>query len=258
MSNFRALLRLFLFFGSTAFYYFVILIGLFLSIFGVDKKGWSAMARSKWGQSIASIIGMKIVVKGNPPNPPFFLVANHLSYIDIFVLFANSRGTFIAKSDIKEWPIAGFVLGTSGLIFVDRDRKTDVSRVNKEISEHLTEAQGIFLFPESTTSGGEGLLPFKSSLFQFPAQEAIEVTSAAISYTCNDESVDVSTEICWWTDISFPNHFWNVLKIKEFEVTITFSDKKLVHSNRKFLATETQAIVEEIFEPIKQPHIHAE
>lgn len=258
MSHLRAAIRLILFLVITLFYYCVILFGVILSIFGADRKAWASYARFKWGALTAKIIGMKIKVSGTPPSPPFFLVCNHLSYADIWVLFANSKGTFIAKSDIKDWPIAGFVLGTSGLIFVDRGRRSDVSRVNKEISEHLTETQGIFLFPESTTSGGEGLLPFKSSLFQYPASEGIEVSSAAITYSCDDPSIDVSTDICWWTDIPFPKHFWNLFRIKSFEATITFSDQKLVHSDRKYLASSTESIIKQIFEPVKQSHTYAE
>lgn len=258
MISIRAIIRLLLFLGLTLVYYSVILLGVFLSIFGADNKAWASYARYKWGRGTSKIIGMRITVNGHPPEPPFFMVANHLSYSDIWVLFANARGTFIAKNDIKKWPVAGFILSTSGLIFVDRSRRTDVSRVNKEISEHLTQSQGIFLFPESTTSGGVDLLPFKSSLFQYPAEESIEVSSAAITYRCNDPEIEVSTDICWWTDIAFPKHFWNMLKIKEFEAIITFSDQKLVHSDRKYLASSTEEIVNQLFEPVKQPETNAE
>jgi 1-acyl-sn-glycerol-3-phosphate acyltransferase len=120
------------------------------------------------------------------------------------------------------------------MIFVNRDRKADVTRVNAEISKNITKDQGVFLFPESTTSNGEGILPFKSSLFQFPATEGIEVTSAAISYSSEDPNVEVSSEICWW------------------------DDQKLVHSNRKNLACTTFDIIQDLFEPVKQPKTNAE
>ncbi len=256
MTSLRATIRLIRFLLATGFYYSVILLGNACSIFGVDKKGWASFARNKWGRSIANIIGMRIHIQGTPPTPPFFLVANHLSYIDVWVLFSAAKGTFIAKSDIRDWPIAGFVLSTSGLIFVDRSKRSDVARVNEEITTHLTPTQGIFLFPESTTSNGEGVLPFKSSLFQYPAQEEIPISVATITYSCSNKNVNCSRELCWWDDTPFPKHFWNVLKIKQFDAHVTFSSEKLTSTNRKELAQQSFKIVEDHFKPVNQLKIH--
>ncbi len=257
MENFRATIRLIRFLLSTWFYHSVILLGNLFAKFGLNNTPLNSSVRMKWAKSALHIFNIKLEVLGTPPNPPFFLVSNHLSYIDVWVLFATAKGTFITKSDVKDWPVAGFVLSSSGMIFVNRDRKADVTRVNQEISKNITKDQGVFLFPESTTSSGKEILPFKSSLFQFPATQGIEVTSAAITYNCEDPSVKTSSEICWWEDISFPTHFWNLLKIKQFSATITYSDQKLVHSNRKNLASTTYGIIQDIFEPVKQPE-HAE
>jgi 1-acyl-sn-glycerol-3-phosphate acyltransferase len=258
MTSFRAAFKLIRFLLATWFYHSVILLGNLIAKFGMNSKSLISTIRMKWARSAIKILNMKLTVQGNAPEPPFFLVANHLSYIDVWVLFATAKGTFITKSDVQDWPLVGFVLSTSGMIFVNRDRKADVTRVNAEISKNITKDQGVFLFPESTTSNGEGILPFKSSLFQFPATEGIEVTSAAISYSSEDPNVEVSSEICWWEDVSFPAHFWNVLKLKEFKATITYSDQKLVHSNRKNLACTTFDIIQDLFEPVKQPKTNAE
>jgi 1-acyl-sn-glycerol-3-phosphate acyltransferase len=256
MANLRAAFRLIRFILATLIYYSVILFGNVLSIFGADRKGWASYARHKWGKAVARIIGMRIQINGEAPKPPFFLVANHLSYIDVWVLFSAAKGTFIAKSDIKDWPIAGFVLSTSGLIFVDRSKKSDVTRVNAEITTHLTPSQGIFLFPESTTSSGEDVLPFKSSLFQYPAQVDIPVSAASISYSCEHKEVDCSRELCWWDDTPFPKHFWNVLKIKQFDAQITFIPDKIRSSNRKELALQSYKLVRNQFKPVNQSEIH--
>lgn len=258
MENLRAVFKLIRFLFSTWFYHSVILLGNVFAKLGMNNKSLNSTIRMKWAKSALSIFNVRLTIDGTPPDPPFFLVANHLSYIDVWVLFATAKGTFITKSDVKDWPVAGFVLSSSGMIFVDRDRKADVTRVNDEISRNITKDQGVFLFPESTTSSGEAILPFKSSLFQYPATEGIEVTSAAISYSCANPNVDASTEICWWTEIGFPAHFWNVLKLKEFEATITFSDQKLVHSNRKNLTASAYSIIQEIYNPVKQPDTNAE
>ena len=258
MSTLRAVFKLIRFLLSTWFYHSVILIGNLFAKFGVNNKSMTSSIRMNWAKSAIKILNMKLTINGNPPKPPFFLVANHLSYIDVWVLFASAKGTFITKSDVQDWPLVGFVLRTSGMIFVNRDRKADVTRVNEEISKNITVDQGVFLFPESTTSSGEGILPFKSSLFQFPASQNLDVVSAAISYSTDDPDVKVSSEICWWEDVSFPAHFWNVLKLKEFKASITFSDQKLVHSNRKKLASETYSIIQNLFEPVKQQDTNAE
>jgi len=258
MTNLRAAIKCIRFLLTTLFYHSVILIGNIFAKFGFNNKPWNTNLRKHWSISVQKILKMKLTVNGTAPNPPFFLVANHLSYIDVWVLFSTAKGTFITKSDVQEWPLVGFVLRTAGMIFINRGRKADITRVNNEISKNVTQDQGVFLFPESTTSNGETILPFKSSLFQYPAQEGIDVVTSAITYRTNDENVDAASEICWCTEISFPEHFWNVLKLKEFEATITFSDQKLVHSDRKFLATNSKLILEEIFEPVKQLKTNAE
>ncbi len=252
MKNFRAASKLIRFLFITWFYHSLILFGNLLAFIGFKVGGWVPTMRSQWAKSVMNILNMKCTVKGTTPKAPFFLVSNHLSYLDVWVLFGSAKGTFITKSEVKNWPIVGFVLSSSGMIFVNRDKKTDVKRVNEEISKNITKYQGVFLFPEGTTSPGKEILPFKSSLFQYPAVEGIEVTSAAITYRCDDSTIDTASEICWSTDIKFPAHFWGLLKIKEFEASITFSDQKQVNSNRKELALTTSALIVDIFEPVQQ------
>lgn len=252
MKNFRAASKLIRFLFITWFYHSLILIGNLVAFFGLKFGGWVPTIRFLWAKSVMNILNMKCTVKGVTPKAPFYLVSNHLSYLDVWVLFGSAKGTFITKSEVRSWPIVGFVLSSSGMIFINRNKKTDIKRVNEEISKNITQYQGVFLFPEGTTSPGKEILPFKSSLFQFPAVQGMEVTSAAITYRCDDLNVDPASEICWSTDIKFPAHFWKLLKIKEFEASITFSNQKQVNSNRKELALSTSAIIMDIFEPVKQ------
>ena len=257
MSLFRALIKLLLFLFITSYYYTKIVAGNLLAPLGVDKFQCSSNARNKWGKAIVRLLGINIKVHGTPPEPPFFLVSNHLSYIDVWVLFAQLKCTFIAKSDVKSWPVIGFVLNTSGMIFVDREKRSDVQRVNEEISERLNSHQGIVLFPEGTTSSGADILSFKTPLFQYPAENELEVSCAALSYKTPRDKLLAHKQICWWDDTPFFTHFINMLKMKEFSATITFSDEKIVNTNRKLLAGTAQGIVQQSFEPVIQPDEHA-
>ncbi len=250
MTSFKALHKLLKFLIITWYYHSIILFGVLLSKFGFNNNRLTPKIRMAWAKSVAKILNIHISINGTAPDPPFFLVSNHLSYIDVWILFGTARGTFITKSDVLSWPIIGFILSSSGMIFINRDKRSDVKRVNDEISENITKEQGVFLFPEARTSNGETVLPFKSSLFQYPATEGVEISTAALSYSCKNSAVDVSTQICWSTDISFISHFWGILKLDKFDATITYNETKLNLTNRKQLSTESFYLVQSMFQPI--------
>lgn len=252
-----AVFKLIFFLLTTLFYYLIIVFGRALSFLGVDKIGWSAEFRKRWGIAVSKILGINIKVAGIPPKPPFFLVSNHLSYADVWVLFSQLNCTFIAKSEVRNWPIIGFILETSGIMFVDRERRSDVARVNNEISKHLTDTQGIVLFPEGTTSAGADVLPFKSSLFQFPATEELPVTCVSISYSTPEGERPAYKSVCWWDDTPFFEHLFYLFVMKEFSATITFDSETIVNSNRKILARSAQQIVKQSFNPVIDSETYA-
>ncbi|WP_185957127.1 lysophospholipid acyltransferase family protein [Gracilimonas mengyeensis] len=179
---------------------------------------------------------MNIHTENEAPEPPFLVVSNHLSYLDIFVLFSQLRCLFVAKSDVKAWPLAGFIIRTCGILFIDRNRKRDVKRVNSLISRNINENQGIILFPEGTTSPGIEILPLKTSLLNYPASQSFPVHYVTLSYQTKDPDYPAHTHVCWWQDISFVHHFWEFLKIKETHVSMKFGKSGIVNADRKQLA----------------------
>ncbi|MBO6524402.1 MAG: 1-acyl-sn-glycerol-3-phosphate acyltransferase [Balneolaceae bacterium] len=252
-----AVLKISLFLLTTLFYYSLIVSGKLLVFFGIDKLGWSAKFRKKWGVATLKILGIKTKVVGEPPKPPFFLVSNHLSYVDVWVLFSQLNCTFIAKSEVREWPVIGFVLATSGMLFVDRERRRDVTRVNDEISNHLTDSQGVVLFPEGTTSMGAEVLAFKSSLFQYPAVEELPVHCVSISYSAPQDAPSAHKTVCWWDDTPFFKHIFYLFVMKECSATVTFSEETIVNSNRKILAQSAHKIIERSFDPVIDSETYA-
>ena len=210
---------------------------------------WKNRIITVWAYLTAQILGINIICEGSPPNPPFFLVSNHLSYIDVIPLWYCLDGTFIAKSEVASWPFFGWGTRTLGVLFIDRKLQSDVRRLNNRIADTISESEGIILFPEGTSSKGERVLPFNSSLLNYPAKKKMPVSCATVSYCSSDADRPAWSHICWWGDMAFLPHFWELLKIKRIDVTIRFGDK-LTANDRKTLSKQLHDQVSQLFTPI--------
>lgn len=236
MQTFRASIRLILFFVSSCIVVFCLAP---FRLPGVPQKyylPWKKRVVRIFSKTIAWITGMRIQVSGHPPEPPFFLVTNHLSYMDVIPLWMYTSGTFVAKSEIKSWPFFGFAAKTTGILFIDREKKNDIYRINALLKDAINDYQGIILFPEGTTSEGGKVLPFHAPLLQFPAVNGIPVSYATISYTSGQLDKPASEYICWWGDMTFFRHFFSLLTLKSFTVHLEFGEEDVKHSDRKKLA----------------------
>lgn len=252
-----ACIKLFLICISTAFFYLVIILGLFFSLIGLQGRKWLAYFLSAWGSSICKIMRLEVDVIGDPPVPPYFLISNHLSYIDIFMMISKTSSVFIAKNEVLSWPIFGFMSHTLGMLFVDRSKRKDVIRVNELISKRISNAQGILLFPEGTTSNGSKILPFKASLLAYPADNNLPVHYATIRYSTPDTEPHASESVCWWTDITFPSHFIELLKLRKINGTIHFGNEPITNKDRKELASNLYKKANEQFIPVIENSAYA-
>lgn len=214
-----------------------------------NKQFWRQYIFWRWAKNFALISRMKIEVIGTPPNPPFFLVCNHLGYVDIPALRLAAEGVFVAKSDIENWPLAGPIVRNMGMIFIDRKNRRDIPRAGALIIDKLSKGEGVMLFPEGTSTRGDDILPFNSSFLEFAAKTDLPVSYASISYRTAEGELPASN-ICWWEDISFLDHLFRVFMLKEFTATINFGDEAVQNPNRKELANELREKVKEKFIPV--------
>ncbi|WP_372633893.1 lysophospholipid acyltransferase family protein [Fodinibius sp.] len=214
---------------------------------------WKNTIIGYWAWMVIKITGMYVNLKGTPPESPFFLVSNHLSYMDIVPLWLCLDGTFVAKSEVRSWLFFGWATRTLGVIFIDRNVRRDVQRVNALTASAITEDQGVIVFPEGTSSKGASVKPFHASLLEFPASSAIPVSYTTITYRSYDPAKPADTHICWWGEMPFFSHFWELLTLTGFEATITFGEKKMVESDRKMLANRLRQAVADNFRPVVGP-----
>lgn len=248
-----AIFKLTTFLAGTFFLYSLIMLCFIFSFTGLNYQRCRSYLLNLWGKYSCYVLGIKLIVEGESPKPPFFLISNHLSYIDVFVLFALVRGIFVAKSDVKKWPLVGFIVSTVGLVFINRQKRSDVSRVNDKMSENINESQGIIIFPEGTTSPGHVILPFKTSLLQYPVDSGISVHYNTIRYETSDKDEPAFNSVCWWGDIAFMNHFFIFLKNRRTYAFVKFGSLESSFDDRKSLAEKLAIKMNENFVPTIEP-----
>ena len=111
------------------------------------------------------IFNLKPAVSGPIPARGL-IVSNHLSYLDILVLASVAPAAFVSKADVRGWPMFGWLATLGGTVFIERERRTHVGAVNREVERALADGVPVVVFPEGTSSAGANILPFRSSLLE--------------------------------------------------------------------------------------------
>jgi 1-acyl-sn-glycerol-3-phosphate acyltransferase len=120
---------------------------------------------------------------------PVLLAANHVSWLDIFVINAIQPAHFVAKSDIRSWPLVGLLCDRSGTIFVERTRRTAVREVLQVMADRLTQQGIVAVFPEGTTGDMYSLKPFHSNFLQAAVTSQASIIPLGIAYKDTDGKV---------------------------------------------------------------------
>jgi 1-acyl-sn-glycerol-3-phosphate acyltransferase len=202
------------------------------------------LAQSRWLNCAARrhlrIFGCSPQVSGEIPTRGL-LVSNHLGYLDILAICAATPAVFVSKADVKHWPVFGRLAKLGGTIFIERERRTHVGTVNSEIDSALADGALVVIFPEGTSTNGENILPFRSSLLEPALRGGVEISIAWIHYELSDG--DAKQEACYWGDHSFFPHLLNLLGKKSVHATICFKKFHRGTDDRKELAVQLRAEV---------------
>jgi 1-acyl-sn-glycerol-3-phosphate acyltransferase len=164
-----------------------------------------------------------------------------LSYLDVLVLAALAPCQFVAKSEVRHWPVFGWFARVAGTIFVDRNKPFQAAQSADEISIALRHGGLVVLFPEGTSSGGATVLPFKSALLEPAARNVHALTVGLIAYGLS--SGDVSEEVCYWKDMTLVPHLINLLSKRAIRASVRFTRLQQGSTNRKELARQLHSEV---------------
>ncbi|SCK09647.1 1-acyl-sn-glycerol-3-phosphate acyltransferase [Vogesella sp. LIG4] len=199
-----------------------------------------AVITQRWSQQLLHILAIKVKVTGQAPGvyPPHTLVvANHVSWLDIFALNSVTVSRFVAKKELRDWPLAGFLIKSAGTLFIDRSKRRDTSQVNKQLAAALHNGDCMAVFPEATTSDGTGLLPFKSSLFEAARLAGATVQPVAIRYVSPGGHYCASA--AYAGDTSFGQSLWAVLSTRAMVVELSFTAAMPAADASRFALSES-------------------
>jgi lyso-ornithine lipid O-acyltransferase len=181
------------------------------------------------------------------------LVSNHLSYLDILVLGSIARPTFVSKHEVRSWPVFGWLASLAGTIFVNREKRSEVATSTEQIREVLARGDLLVLFPEGTSSDGQTVLPFKSSLLEPVVEAKQPISGSYINYAMTDG--DVGKEVCYWGDMTLGPHLLNLLGKRGIVAHVSFREIDDVSGNRKQLAQRLHATVLQLKEKFSEPDV---
>jgi 1-acyl-sn-glycerol-3-phosphate acyltransferase len=146
------------------------------------------------------------------------IVTNHISWLDVFVLNAVVPMRFVAKSEVRRWPVIGWLCARAQTIFLERGKARSAARINVQMVSLLQHGECLAIFPEGTTTDGTGVAHFHSSLLQPAIDAGALVHPVAIRYQDIDGAH--STAAAYIDDLSFGASMWNILSSPELHVQL--------------------------------------
>lgn len=150
----------------------------------VEQSGRQAYVQ-RWSTKLLAICGVTVRIKQEHhvhAAQRALIVANHVSWLDIFVINSMLPCRFVAKSDIRDWPLIGWLCAKTGTIFISRGKLRDVRRIYQGLVDSLRTGEHVAFFPEGTTASQGSLLPFHANLFEAAMEAGVPIQPYAVRY----------------------------------------------------------------------------
>lgn len=200
-----------------------------------------------WSRGLCRLLGIRIEVRGIPCRGPVLRVGNHRGYLDVIVLAATAPALFVSKDDLAGWPVLGFLGKSAGTLFLDRTRPRAVTEVGEGMRALLSggaRGQAVILFPEGTTTAGNTVQPFHSSLFEPALRAGAAVQGAALAYAPRDPR-DPPDLAAWTGGAAFVPHLWRLFQSRGLHARVVFQEPVSDYADRRAAAAGTREWITE-------------
>lgn len=225
---YRLLGMLLIFMGTTASYVFI------------PRNRASLPARAawlqRWSRRTLHLIDMEVNVTGVLP-PPGLVASNHMSYLDVLVLSSVRPQIFLAKDEVKGWPLFGSFARWAGSVFIDRRKRSEVSAKTGQFREAVEAGLPVTVFLEGTTSDGSSVRPFRTALLEPAIQSDWPVTPCTLHYEA--VGAKASDTICYHGNMTLVPHLLTLFRrVSRSEAFVVFGEPVTGEADRKRMATD--------------------
>ena len=205
----------------------LIVLPLVLAFIAISQKTRNRKLNKKvvnsWSRLLCFVCGLKLTTKGEIHKNPVFIVANHVSWLDIPVIHSYKLAGFVAKAEIAQWPILGWIVKSGETLFITRGKHESRKRVLSLIKNRLAQGRSIAVFPEGKVTDGSHVAQFHRQLMHAAIETNTPIQAIAIKYIKGDDD-NRNKEVCFQGKESFIKNVFRILSLHSSMVELTFCE----------------------------------
>lgn len=199
----------------------------------------------EWSRSLLALLRVRLTIRGealNASSHKVMVAANHVSWLDIYLLNTAWPARFVSKAEVRSWPVFGWLAEVTGTLFLERGKRRDTARINNVITAALNQGDCVAFFPEGTTTDGTHLKPFLASLLQPAIDAGAELRPVALRYLNADGSINTRAAYCG--DMTMMDSLRNILAQREIRAELQFlAPIACAGKTRRELARQSEAAI---------------
>jgi 1-acyl-sn-glycerol-3-phosphate acyltransferase len=217
-------------------------VALFFPFYGKSRR---TRAIGRWSARLLAVLNVRRSMRGSPPaiaNRAAVLVANHVSWLDIQLIHSVWQVRFVAKSEVRHWPLIGWLSARTGTLFIERGKNRQAARINQSIHAAFQQGDAVGVFPEGSTTDGRELIRFNASLLQPAVDEGAMVYPVALRYL--DEAGRTNVNVSYVGDTTLIESMRMIFAEKTIRAELIFLPAiDAMGKTRRELAAQTQSAI---------------
>ena len=204
---------------------------------------WAEAKQTWFFQRILDVFQLKVTDEGTPVAGGHLAASNHIALLDIPALSAAHRGLFVAKAQIADWPILGYIIASAGTIFITRERARDSVTVLSRMERAIASGRRVLFFPEGTTSPGDRVRRFHTSLFAAASRLGTPVQPVALFYEDLEDPALPNRAVPFIGEQDVVRNLWVLFAEPEIRVRVAYLEPIIPGDDRRALADQVRASI---------------